>query len=71
MVDSATSQPRVLLVEDEAEVARAIALIVRGYRYDDDDDDDDVVVVVVVVVVVAGCCAELPEEQSAIRRWGF
>ena len=69
MVDSATSQPRVLLVEDEAEVARAIALIVRGYRYDDDDDDDDVVVVV--VVVVAGCCAELPEEQSAIRRWGF
>ena len=65
MVDSATSQPRVLLVEDEAEVARAIALIVRGYRYDDDDDD------VVVVVVVAGCCAELPEEQSAIRRWGF
>ena len=65
MVDSATSQPRVLLVEDEAEVARAIALIVRGYRYDDDDDDD-----VVVVVVVAGCCAELPEEQSAIRRWG-
>ena len=66
MVDSATSQPRVLLVEDEAEVARAIALIVRGYRYDDDDDDD-----VVVVVVVAGCCAELPEEQSAIRRWGF
>ena len=42
-------QPRVLLVEDDVEVARAISRILRGYRYD---------------VVVIGCCAELPPEQS-------